>query len=147
MQKNFSCEQITHSSLLKCRKISHVSRLTSADWTQIWVKLTSPITCSDMVSIDFDRPFSIIDLESFLNFAIETINWLWYFVLYNTWVILLILFQISLALCARLIWNHSPDYSLNCTPLSPITISNRNEWGTIQAWLPLNCTTWSPMTN
>ena len=26
---------------------------------------------------------------------------------------------------ARPIWNYSPDYSLNCTPLSPITITNQ----------------------
>ena len=23
-------------------------------------------------------------------------------------------------------WNYSPDYSLNCTPLNPITIINQN---------------------
>ena len=31
-----------------------------------------------------------------------------------------------------IIWNHSPDYSLICTPLSPITITNlayKNEFG------------------
>ena len=55
---------------------------------------------SDMFSLDFE---SLVDLKSFS-----------------------LVISISLALRARLIANHSPDYPLNCTPLSPITISKNN---------------------
>ena len=62
-----------------------------------------------MFSLDFDSLSLTADLKSFSHFVIDTII---NFVSYNSGVIVMV------------ISNHLPDYSLNCIPLSPITITN-----------------------
>ena len=54
---------------------------------------------------------------TFSHFVIDTINWLLDYVSYNSGVIVLVISNRPRA-------TRSADYSLNCTPLSPITITN-----------------------